>query len=526
MDVIGGGGGSIPALLRMREWVTRDGDRELLLAMARALGDNLMAIADHEAEGWSWGTIRSASIRNLCGYAHGSAGIAHAFLELYHVTGDGAYLYAAEQAMLYERRFYSPEAGNWPDLRHGELGEYTYSGRMDELKARIRGGDEMEPPGGRFMSAWCHGAPGIGLSRLRAWAILGDPVYRDEAEAAIRNTRDSLRPDLRGNYSLCHGLGGNAETLLVGAEVLGERALWDEAVEVAVRGWREYEANGRPWPCGTMGAVADPGLLLGDAGIGYFFLRLARPQTPSVLLLTAPDPTERRVELEGYARWQRRVAEEHFGRTLAVFAALGVDGDALVPVRPFGPAPERSDAETAFDAIAARVEGERDPARRALLEDAFRRERERWELARSVTDFSREFVEALARPAEDEVRWKDARMGLTPRVRVVHSLHDWDAWLEGAGEGPAQPPEEEDVFHLLLATNNRVSARPLQPFPAVVLSGLEEPGTLDELVAHVEEAVSGADADRGWLEEQVTRQLQQAYRAGLVTAEPVAAGAA
>lgn len=40
--------------------------------------------------------------------------------------------------------------------------------------------------------------------------------------------------------------------------------------------------SGAPWPCGT---VEVPGLLLGLAGIGYFYLRFADPAgTPTVLI--------------------------------------------------------------------------------------------------------------------------------------------------------------------------------------------------------------------------------------------------
>jgi hypothetical protein len=41
--------------------------------------------------------------------------------------------------------------------------------------------------------------------------------------------------------------------------------------------------NRAPWPCGTSGDT--PNLMLGLAGIGYFYLRLAIPAIPSILLL-------------------------------------------------------------------------------------------------------------------------------------------------------------------------------------------------------------------------------------------------
>ncbi|MDR3531448.1 MAG: lanthionine synthetase LanC family protein, partial [Rhodopila sp.] len=40
------------------------------------------------------------------------------------------------------------------------------------------------------------------------------------------------------------------------------------------------------WPCGVPGGGETPGLLLGLAGIGYFYLRLHSPsEVPSILLV-------------------------------------------------------------------------------------------------------------------------------------------------------------------------------------------------------------------------------------------------
>ena len=519
VDVIAGGAGAIPALLAMAEWM----DPELVTGIARGLGDNLLESAERETGGWAWGTMRGSSIRHLCGYAHGAAGIGHGLLELYRATGDGAYLYGMEQAFLYERRFFNPQPSNWPDLRHSELGDYLFSGRQDELKEKILHGGGIAPQPDRYMSAWCHGGPGIGLTRLRAYQVLGDPLYLEEARAAIQATEVSLQ-EPRMNYSLCHGQGGNAETLLLGTELLGEAGHRRTAAEVAVRGWEEYEKTGTPWPCGTMGAVPDPGLLLGEAGIGYFFLRLARPETPSVLFVTASGPAAPRDDT-GYHAWRKRAVEEHFGRTLRIFGDLGEPIETLAPARGPGAAPVLSDAELAHDALAAHAAGHADPARAALLEDAFRVDHERYELARSVTDFTEEFLAALVRQPEEEVQWREARVELSPRARVVHVEHDWDAWLE-AGEGGM--PEEDDVFYLLLASAQRVTVRRLSPFAALVLQGVEQPASLDEVVDRVVEAVSSDDrvVDRAWVEERVLEQLRQAYRAGFVGTETDAVAAA
>jgi lantibiotic modifying enzyme len=47
-------------------------------------------------------------------------------------------------------------------------------------------------PGWPAALAWCHGAPGGALARLRAWALTGDPHHRQEAVAALHTTARAL----------------------------------------------------------------------------------------------------------------------------------------------------------------------------------------------------------------------------------------------------------------------------------------------------------------------------------------------
>lgn len=524
MDVIAGAGGGIPALLQLARHV----DAGLALGIARRLGDQLIAAAAKEPDGYSWPTMRGSSVRNLCGYAHGAAGMGHGLLELYAATGAGEYRYAAEQAFLYERNFYSAPDGNWPDLRHTELGEYQFEGRLDELRDRLRSGNALPTPPMHYMSAWCHGAPGIGLARLRAYQLLGDPVYLQEARDSFAAVERSISDELGMNYSLCHGRGGNAETLLEGARILGEPALLEPARAIALSGIERYENGGQPWPCGTMGSVSDPGLLLGEAGIGMFLLRLARPDVPSPIIIVAPDDSAAqggRAGAEGYAALQRRTVEEHFGRTMKLFGALGENVDAIVPLPAMSPAPRVSEVQAAYDALSAHVAGVQDPARRALLEDAFLVDRVRFELIRSVSDFTAEYLDSLARLPGDELDWREGRAGLSPRARLAVTRWDWDAWLD-LGDDSSAPPED-DTYYLLHFTTGRVNVRRLSPFAALILQTVQEPSTLEELIGAVEEAVSSPQGapERGWLEDRVVEQLSQAYRASFVDFERGLVGA-
>jgi lantibiotic modifying enzyme len=207
----------------------------------------------------------------LTGLAHGAAGIGLGLLELHADTGEDEFLNAARKAFAYEDRLFDAASGNWPDLR-------------------------QPPPWGpasrpRFALAWCHGAPGIALSRLRASQIDTSrrSHYLEHAQAALDATRRELQRmrTIDGiDPTPCHGTAGLIETLLTGGLVLHDHAYEasarDAAVELALG-----VMSGNALRSGTVCGGPNPSLMLGTAGVGYQFLRVHTPHTvPS--LLTVP----------------------------------------------------------------------------------------------------------------------------------------------------------------------------------------------------------------------------------------------
>jgi len=264
LDVIGGAAGAILGLFAIDARL--GGDR--YLDEARRLGEHLLRNARRTDEAWSWTTMPplAPEQKDLTGYSHGTAGIALALLELFVRTNDARFLEGAVGGFAYERRCYSAEQQNWPDFR-------SFAS------------PNPQQPG--YSLAWCHGAPGIGLSRLRAFALTKDETYRREAEAALSGTyRPLATPTAADGYSLCHGLGGNAELFLVAAEAFGEERYRGVAEAVGDRGIQAVHQPRNPWPCGVVSGGETPNLMLGTAGIGYFYLRLFDSgAVPSVLLV-------------------------------------------------------------------------------------------------------------------------------------------------------------------------------------------------------------------------------------------------
>jgi type 2 lantibiotic biosynthesis protein LanM len=266
-DLFYGKAGTIAGLVLLSDLL----DEPALLEACVPLARKLLRAADKSEAGHSWQSSAMPSSRNLTGFSHGAAGIGYALLELFHSTRDLKYRRAAEAVFRYERHWYDPHLQNWPDLRE------------EPHQARV-----SRPPF-PFATAWCHGAPGITLSRLRAFEILEDNEYKAEALAGLETTRRAVEFSLhsaKGNYSLCHGVAGNAEVLLHGSRSLGPEAgeAQEAAEAVAANGIKRYRDGGNQWPCGTSGGET-PGLMLGLAGIGYFYLRRSTPSVPSILIL-------------------------------------------------------------------------------------------------------------------------------------------------------------------------------------------------------------------------------------------------
>jgi lantibiotic modifying enzyme len=199
----------------------------------------------------------------MTGLSHGAAGIGLALLELYAESGRADFLELARGAFAYEDSYFTPHEGNWRDLRHSA----------------------PDPP---YCRAWCHGAPGIALSRMRAAAI--DPArgeaYLAAARTGMATTVTAIGETLalsRYDATPCNGITGLIEIASIAHRVLGESSYHDVAMEAARTLIARHSATG-DWPSGAPSGGPNPSLMLGTAGIGYTFLRLHDPdRVPSML---------------------------------------------------------------------------------------------------------------------------------------------------------------------------------------------------------------------------------------------------
>jgi lantibiotic modifying enzyme len=274
LDVIGGNAGAVAPLL----WLAETHHCDQLHAQAIELTDELVRTATKRDRTWSWEPERASGKdigrMPLCGLAHGASGMGLALLEMgvHHRRQD--WIDGGLAAFAYEDQLYDSNEQNWPDLR-------TFDSPTND----------GEPAQRAFMVAWCHGAAGIALARLRACQLL--PERRSEliagAERAVCATTGRLqRMPTGSDASPCHGRAGLAEALLCAATILDDRQYADEAINRWLPTVRSHQ-GATDWPCGVPSGRNNPSLMLGQAGIGYGLLRADNPAAvPSVLLITPP----------------------------------------------------------------------------------------------------------------------------------------------------------------------------------------------------------------------------------------------
>ena len=282
-ELIGGRAGVILAALSgahlAGERLGKPADADRLRAGAIELGRQLLTSATRTPTGWTWPNAFGADDEPpLCGLGHGASGPVLAAAHLAAVTGEPEFAAAATQGARAERAWLRPDTG-WPDLREFD-------------RAAVERGDHPVAP-----ILWCHGAGGIGLSRIRAARLVDDPALLADAVIALQLAArqvprlwQAVPGTYEANFSLCHGGAGLIELFTAASGELDERSWLGAAAAVAQAGLAA-RAAGVPWTCGVRDGRTSPSLMLGLAGTGTALLRLAAPERIVSPLTVGPEPT-------------------------------------------------------------------------------------------------------------------------------------------------------------------------------------------------------------------------------------------
>ena len=134
------------------------------------------------------------------------------------------------------------------------------------------------------MVTWCHGAAGIGLARLASLKYIDDAQIREEI---WHSPHYYIERRIWGCHSLCHGDMGNLDVFLTASCLLNDPSYEQQTQHLLAKSWQSMQEQG--YITGAPFGLEVPGLMVGIAGIGYEFLRVAASdRVPSVLTLEPP----------------------------------------------------------------------------------------------------------------------------------------------------------------------------------------------------------------------------------------------
>ena len=252
LDVIGGSAGAILCLLRLY----RDEQSEAVLRRAIKCGEHLLAQSRLGETGRRSWVGQGLGSRALNGMSHGAAGFAYALAALSAAAGREDFAAAAQECVDFENSSFSPQRGNWPDLR-------------------VEGGEA-------WPCQWCHGAPGIGLGRVGMARLPGTSggVFKTDVQGAVDGTQAAWPPSLD---TLCCGTLGSVEFLCEAGDLLGR----DDLRELAKRELAsvlQYAADKGDYHWNSGERRFNLGFFRGLAGVGYTALRQVDPALPNVLI--------------------------------------------------------------------------------------------------------------------------------------------------------------------------------------------------------------------------------------------------
>ncbi len=262
LDIVTGAAGGLASLLA---WHAVSASSDALDA-AESCGQRLVDSAKPMNTGCGW-TVVEGGRDALGGFSHGVAGIVWALTELGVATGDDHFLSVVQEGLTYERSLYSEHDRNWRDLRRYGLQS-----------------DDSDSGSNSFSISWCHGAPGVALSRLLMWPHYKDNSFESEIAVAVATT---IARGFGYNHCLCHGDFGNIEVVHRAAMIFDECSWKKGVARYGAAILADIDENG--WRCGVDFRCDLPGLMMGLSGIGMGLLRLAAAdRVPSVLALEPP----------------------------------------------------------------------------------------------------------------------------------------------------------------------------------------------------------------------------------------------
>lgn len=474
----------------------------------------LMARAQISEKGIYWDRTYH-QISGLCGFSHGAAGIGFVFNQLGDYFKNKTFHTIADLAFYYENSHFNKAMNNWPDLRRG----YYSPNDMTTSKEKLLNGEIDYFLNGGDMNAWCHGAAGIGLARLSA--INGnstkDTAYLNDARKALKKTyiTDIASKQSAMSYTLCHGGGGNAEIFLTAYEKLKDKKYYDYAMEIGMKALESFEKYGY-FACGypTASEKEDTSLFMGDAGVGYFMLRLSNPKmTPSMLLpelrVKLKKPVQTKFE---FINWKEQdlkkfLLKKYFSRTLEVLKEKELNTFL-----------KDADVKNIYTLFSRFIKTKKEDKK---LIDVYKLENERYKFDMKVESASLVFIDQYvknekAREVMDNAQFnvQDMSFVFSKYVKLKLTQHNWaDPQSEGYGQKSLTPM-------LLRVGPTGVFEDELTVFGYLVLKDFKEKVKVKDAVNNLMKRFETTNSEEeSNLKKSILVQITNAYQGGILVVE-------
>lgn len=244
-DLISGFSGTLIFLLNLVEREEHNYvDYKLIKLASHEMSSNLFELLTQDLKD---------NKKHLCGLAHGFSCLSWAMIKSGSVLNETKYIDMGIELIKLENNYYSYEINNWLDLRQNENKENSN------------------------LIFWCHGAPGIGLSRVKVLKYLkSNSSIRDDLENVIlRLTKYDWLEYL--DNTLCHGASGVFDIMREIRNTLGSSVYNQDNFK------KQQNLFYKKIRSGELAGDYLPTFMLGFSGIAYSLLREIDDSVPSIL---------------------------------------------------------------------------------------------------------------------------------------------------------------------------------------------------------------------------------------------------
>ncbi|MEH7218944.1 type 2 lanthipeptide synthetase LanM [Bacillus toyonensis] len=263
LDVIGGAAGALIILMRYYEMEKEQDVLDTAKLCGEFLLDKAIHITDQEL-GW-----KGANKKVLTGFSHGNAGILYALQLLNtHIKSENIHA-VIKKGMTFENNH--TFQNQWVDLRNPDQ-------QIDPCK-------------------WCHGSPGILVSRLGLKKSADEWIARKskkDIKHAISNTIQ-FGLGAETHKSICHGVIGNALILMKYGQEMKERIWVNISKNIMYESIQNMKVNQSKQP--IVEDIHGLGLLTGLAGVAYGLLYACDQRLPNITTLELGQLTPEGIKL-------------------------------------------------------------------------------------------------------------------------------------------------------------------------------------------------------------------------------------